>query len=495
MPVQTPVKANGVASVASASPKRKRSRRPLIVAGIVLALAAIAIAVLVSVRSRQAPSYETASVLRGRLTQTVTASGTINPRDTISVGTQVSGTIETLYVDYNSQVHQGQVLAQIDPSQFQAQLTQARAAFTQAQAQAASGTQNARGAAYGAQASSQAVASAQADLVRAQAAADLARLTLSRDRALLRNGYVSRSQFDNDYSADVAARSALRTARSNVEQTLAQAQQASAGAGGSRSSALAAAAAADAARATVEQDTLNLQHTTIVSPVDGTVVARNVSVGQTVAASFQTPTLFTIARDLRKMEADIAVGEPDIGNVRQGEAADFTVLAYPNRTFHGTVSQVRKNPTTIANVVTYTVVILVDNRDNALMPGMTANAAIAVKSVASALLVPIQALQYRPVSAPRSSARLAGAASPWGQTGADVSGAVVAGSHRRLFVLRDGKAVRVRVAVQLVNGTTAAVTPLDALKIGEPVIIGDANSASHTQSAANPAFGMGRVVR
>ncbi|HLI97384.1 MAG TPA: efflux RND transporter periplasmic adaptor subunit [Candidatus Baltobacteraceae bacterium] len=495
MPVQTEVKSNGVTSVPAAPPKRKQSRRWMLVALLVLVLLAAAIAVLLASRARSAPSYETTAVVRGRLTQSVTASGTINPEDTISVGTQVSGTIETLYVDYNSPVHQGQVLAQIEPSQFVAQLSQARAAFAQAQAQAVSGTQTASGAAYGAQASNQAAVSARADLVRAQAAADLARVTLARDRALLRNGYIARSQYDSDYSADVAAAAALRSARSSIEQTAAQAQQASAGAGGSRSSAVAAAAAADAARAIVQQDALNLQHTTIVSPVDGTVVARNVSVGQTVAASFQTPTLFTIARDLRKMEADIAVGEPDIGNVRPGQAADFTVLAYPNRTFHGTVSQVRENPTTIANVVTYTVVILVGNKDNALLPGMTANAAISVASISNALLVPIQALQYRPASAPRSTSRPAGAASPWGQTGADVSGAVVAGSHRRLFVLRDGKAAPVRVIVQLVNGTTAAVTPLGALKAGEPVIVGDANTASRAQNASNPAFGVGRVVR
>lgn len=492
MILQPRAKPNGLAASAAA-PARKRTPVWLIVALLVLVLGAAALITFSALRSRGAQSYETAAVLRGNLNQVVTASGTINAQDTISVGTQVSGTIATLYVDYNSRVRKGQILAQIDPSQFQAQLAQARASLAQAQAQAGAGAQTATGAAYGAQASMQAIGSARADLVRAQAAEALASKTLERDRALLRNGYVARSQYDNDYSAAVAAAAALRSARSSVRQTLAQALQASAGAGAGRSSAQAASAAVDAANAIVQQDALNLERSTIVSPVDGTVVARNVSVGQTVAASFQTPTLFTIARDLRKMEADIAVGEPDIGNVRPGQSVDFTVLAYPNRTFRGRVSQVRENPTTIANVVTYTVVVLVGNLDNALLPGMTANASVTVASVSGALLVPIQALQYRPAIAVRTSRQGAGS-SPWGQTGADVSGAVVAGSHRRVFVLRDGKPVAVRVLVQLVNGTTAAVTPLGSLKAGEAVIVGDATSASRPQ-AANAAFGMGRVVR
>lgn len=496
MALQTQTKPDGQASeFATRAPKRKRTWRTAIIALLVLLLLAVAVTVFFALRSRSATSYETAALGRGRLTQTVTASGTINAQDTISVGTQVSGTIAALYADYNSRVRNGQVLAQIDPSQFQAQLAQAQAALAQAQAQAAAGAQTANSALYGAQASAQMIASARADLVRAQAAADLANRTLERDRALLHDGYISRSQYDSDYSAGVAAQAALRSAQSSVNQTLAQALQASAGAGGSRSSALAASAAVGAARAIVQQDALNLQRTTIVSPVDGTVVARNVSVGQTVAASFQTPTLFTIARDLRKMEADIAVGEPDIGNVRAGESVDFTVLAYPNRTFHGTVTQVRENPTTVANVVTYTVVVLVGNLDNALLPGMTANAAITVRSVSNALLVPIQALQYRPASAPRSGARRTAATSPWGQTGADVSGAVVAGSQRRVFVLRDGKPVGVRVLVQLVNGTTAAIIPAGALKAGEAIILSDSSSSSRTQAASNPGLGLGRVVR
>ncbi len=151
-----------------------------------------------------------------------------------------------------------------------------------------------------------------------------------------------------------------------------------------------------AAQAQVEQDELNIQRAVITSPVDGTVIARDVSVGQTVAASLQTPTLFSIAQNLHKMEVDINVGEPDIGNVRPGDAVSFSVLAYPNQTFTGTVSQVRVNPTTVNNVVTYTVITLVNNPNNALLPGMTANATIEVKTAKNALVVPTQALSFRP---------------------------------------------------------------------------------------------------
>jgi HlyD family secretion protein len=462
---------------------------------IVAVLAAAATAAVLLARSRGATTYQTVPVVRGQLIQNVTASGTVNAQDIISVGTQVSGTIQSLYVDYNSKVRKGQILAQIDPSQFRAQLAQARASRAQAQAQAAAGTQNAAGARYSAAASNESIASAQQDLVRAQAGLVLAQRTLARDRSLLQYGYIAQSQYDADYASAVGAESAYRAARATVNQNIEQSLQASAGATGTESTAQAAAASVSAAQAVVEQDTLNLQRTTIVSPVDGTVVARNVSVGQTVAASFQTPTLFTIARDLRKMEVDIAVGEPDIGNVRPHAAVAFTVLAYPSRTFHGIVSQVRVNPTTIANVVTYTVVMLVANKDNALLPGMTANAVISVAGVHNALLVPVQALQYRPETGQQSTHHAGAGTSPWGQTAADVSGAVVAGSTRRVFCLRDGKPARVPVYVQLVSGTVAAVIPAAALKAGDQVITGDSNSSARAKNnAGNPAFGMGRVA-
>jgi HlyD family secretion protein len=422
------------------------------------------------------------ALARGNLTQGVAASGTVNPQDTVSVGTQVSGTIQSLYVDFNSRVHTGQLLAKIDPSQFQAQLDQANAALAQARAQAAASGQTATGATYASAAANSATSGAQSTVAKARAAWVLARQTLARDRSLLTRGYIAQSQYDADYANALAAENTVRAAQAAVSQNSALSLQSSATALGSFSNAQAAQSAVQAAEALVRQDALNLQRTTIASPVDGTIVARNVSVGQTVAASFQTPTLFTIAQDLKKMEVDIAVGEPDIGNVRQGDAVDFSVLAYPNRTFHGTVSQVRVNPTTVANVVTYTVVVLVDNSSNALLPGMTANTSIAVASVKNALLVPLQALTYRPARTRQSGRSLqAAGTSPWGATGSDVSGAIVAGSKGVVFAMRDGAPRGVPVRVVLVSGLQAAIQPLRELRVGESIVVEDSEQGSRVQ--------------
>jgi HlyD family secretion protein len=242
-----------------------------------------------------------------------------------------------------------------------------------------------------------------------------------------------------------------------------------------------------------------MQRATIVSPVDGTVVSRQVSVGQTVAASLQTPTLFSIAQDLHKMEVDINVGEPDIGNVRPGDAVTFSVLAYPNETFKGTVSQVRVNPTTVNNVVTYTVITLVNNAQGKLLPGMTANANIAVQTAKNALVVPLQALSFRPAGSfkgtHRRAAATGGAASPWGQTAGGAGGSVTAGSTGTIFVQRNGKPSPVRVKVSLVSGTQAAVTPLrGTLQAGDAVIVsssGSQNSSTRSSASSSRGFGSG----
>jgi HlyD family secretion protein len=494
--------------------------------GLLLLLLAIAAGVYFAVRSRASLAYAAVPVARHDLTQSVSASGTVNAQNTVLVGTQVSGTIQSLYVDFNSRVRKGQVLARLDPSQFQAQVTQAQATLAQARAQAAAARQQASGARSGvsaanaatqaqgatAQAAAQAVAAADANVVKSQSVNVLAQQTLARDRKLLSQGYIPQSQYDADYSSAVAAQTSLNAARAAALQTRSQAQagvsqvaassaqaaQSASQAAGSVSSAQAAAAAVQTAQAVLEQDRVNLARSIITSPVDGTVVARNVSVGQTVAASFQTPTLFTIAQDLRKMEVDIGVGEPDIGNVRPGNAVDFSVLAYPNQTFHGKVSQVRVNPTTVQNVVTYTVIVLVENRDNRLLPGMTANANIGVTTKKNALVVPTQALTYRPSTAARQHAQRSAATttSPWGQAGPGTAGAVVAGSRGVLFVLREGKTHAVQVRVDLVSGTQAAVTPVrGALDVNDAVITSDSSSAARQRSSGgNAAPGFGRMI-
>ncbi len=453
----------------------------------ILVVTVIGVALALRLRSGHVPHYVTQPFQRGGLVQTVTAEGTVNPQNLISVGTQVSGTISELDVDYNSPVKTGQIMAKIDPTTFRDALNGARATQTQFERQYGAGiasTQSALQTAASAQrnaaASQAALNSAAAQVAKTKTARDLARLTVRRDGTLLAQGYIAQNQYDADASNAVAADAAYAAAVLAVDQARAQLEAQNAVVRADRAQSQSVAAAADATRAQaaasaaqVDQASYNLRQSVIVSPVNGTVIARNVSVGQTVAASFQTPTLFTIAQDLSKMEIDISVGEPDIGGVRAGDVSDFTVLAYPNRTFHGVVYQVRRNPTTLNNVVTYDTVVYVENRDGALYPGMTANASIHVAKVQNALIVPVAALQYAPPQSARPLARAA-ASSPWGTTAASATRTIVAGRSGRLFVLRGGAPAYVPVRIELVSGAQAAIVPVGtSLRPGDAAIVAD----------------------
>jgi HlyD family secretion protein len=287
-----------------------------------------------------AGGYVTEAVTRGSIRSIVTATGTLNPVTSVQVGTYVSGPIRAIYADYNSSVTKGQLVAKIDPAPFQVKVAAADANLANARAK---------------------VDKDRADLV-------LKQLTLERNRELLGKELISQNDVD--------------TAKSNYDQALAQLAL-------DRAGVLQAQAALDEAR-------INLAYTDITSPVDGVVVSRNVDVGQTVAASFQTPTLFLIAQDLTKMQVDANVSESDIGEVRAGQAASFSVDAYPGRQFHGTVKQVRNAPLSVQNVVTYDVVIAVDNPDLALKPGMTATVAITTAERNDVLRIPVRALRFNP---------------------------------------------------------------------------------------------------
>jgi HlyD family secretion protein len=494
-------------------PKRywRRSYSAILAVVVIVAMLAASWAIF---RPRAASSVVTEPVTQGTLTQSVTATGTVNPQDTVNVGTQVSGTLSQLFVDYNSKVKKGQVLAKLDPTSFLATLQSARASLTQSQAQASAGTYSAIGshatvaaAQANVAADQQAIASAKAQIAKAQSANTLADQTVSRDKQLLGQGFISQSQYDTDSSNAVAAESALQAAQIAVTQ--AQAQEAaqvattsadSAQAEGAQSSAAANEAAIGIQQAQVATAQYNLNNSVITSPVDGTVIARDVSVGQTVAAGLQTPTLFSIAKDLTKMEADLQVGEPDIGNVQAGDPVSFTVLAYPTRTFTGTVTQVRQNPTTVSNVVTYTTVVDVSNQDGSLLPGMTANASINVASVKSATIVPVAALQWHPAAGqskarkPSSnttstaSATNSGNGNPWGTTGSAGSSTVIAGTRGRVFV-QQGKTVQmIPVNIQMISGTNAAVTPIrGTLTAGTPVIVAGGANATHARAATKSA--------
>jgi HlyD family secretion protein len=520
---------NGHAKVAleTLPPKRGKKRLLPAVIAIVVVLCMVGAAFFV-LRPQPGLAVVSQPVSQGTLAQSVTATGTVNAQDTVNVGTQVSGTISQLYVDYNSKVKKGQVLAKLDATSLQDALNQAQASLAQSTAQAAAGQDNATGAnasAAAAQANAaaavQAVASAKAQIAKAQSASALAQQTVARDKQLLSQGYIAQSQYDTDESNAVAAQSALQAAQIAVIQAQAQqqaqiatAQANAAQAKGSASTAQASQAAIGIQEAQVAQAQYNLNNSVITSPVDGTVIARDVSVGQTVAAGFQTPTLFSIAKDLTKMEVDLQVGEPDIGNVRAGDPVSFTVLAYPTRTFTGTVSQVRKNATTVQNVVTYTTVVLVDNKDGALLPGMTANATIGTASIKNALIVPVAALQWHPsaeqlknvvgptgqpfgqrkastngaAQGSNSSNNASKSGSPWGSTGASGSSTVVAGTRGRLFV-SDGKQLRlIPVQINMVNGASAAVSPLHGtLAAGAAVVVGGGTTTkSHAATSSSP---------
>jgi HlyD family secretion protein len=333
----------------------------------------------------------------------------------------------------------------------------------------------------------------------------LAQQTLSRDRTLLHSGYIAQSQYDTDDSNLVAAQTALSTAVVTANQarmqlsaarnqaTAGQAQGGAAGfqANGFTKTAAADLAAIDAAEAQVRQASINLSHTVITSPVNGTVIARNVSEGQTVAASFTTPTLYTIAKDLAKMEVDLAVGEPDIGTVRVGEQVDFTVLAYPDRTFRGIVAQVRENPTTIQNVVTYDTVVYEHNPDNSLRPGMTASAEIEVAHADNALVVPLAALSFRapgqqPPARASAAPRATPSASTWGDTGTAQAPALAAGNLARVTVLDHGQLHAVPVRITLVSGGDAAIEPIGrSLPLGSQIAV-SAGPAEETTAARLP---------
>ncbi len=353
-----------------------------------------------------AVSFATAPVTRGSVAPYVTASGTVNPVVTVQVGTYVSGVIQDLLCDFNTRVTKGQLCARIDPRPYQTVVDQDNAML----------------------------ATARAQLAKDEANLQFSQVIYDRDRGLLERGIISQETLD-------AAENALQQARSQVALDKATVSQ--------REAELAAAK-------------VNIDYTNIVSPVDGTVVSRNVTQGQTVAASFQTPTLFVIARDLTKMQVDANVSESDIGAMDAGDEATFTVEAFPNRTFHGRVVQVRQSPQSVQNVVTYDVVIEAANAELLLKPGMTAAVRIVSARHDDVLLVPAQALRYAPASA---RSRAAGVTQVW--------------------MLRDGTPTPVPVTTGLADDThveivDGGVQPGDQVIVSERVV---------RDAAAGPATG------
>jgi HlyD family secretion protein len=330
-------------------------KRRWVIAWVILGLV-IAIGVFAAFKSRgnDKSQFFATKVDTGSIRQVVEATGTINAVTTVQVGSQVSGTIAKLFVDFNSRVKKGQVIAQIDPSLFQGVLLQARADLANAQAN---------------------LVAAKANFEKAKATAVQAKADFERTQGLTNAGVMSPQQLDLARSNADSSQAAVAAAEAQITQAAAQVKQ---------------------KQAAVEVAETNLNYTTIHAPIDGTVIARNVDVGQTVAASLQAPTLFTIAQDLTKMQVYANTDESDVGMIRQEQPVSFKVDAFPKDTFSGRVSQVRMNATVVQNVVTYNTVIDFDNPELKLFPGMTAYITIPVASATDILRVPNGALRFKP---------------------------------------------------------------------------------------------------
>jgi len=380
----------------------KKKKKLLII--LAIAVMAVLAGIIIVFSGSKKIKFKTAKIQKGEITQTVRATGNVNPVTTIIVGTRVSGTIVALYADYNSRIKKGQLIAQIDPTPFENELKHSEAELL----------------------------NAKATLFKAEVTLKDAERTLKRKQELFKRDLIARSELDD-------AETAYNTARAQYEIALAQVKKAEAG---------------------LRQAKTNLGYTRIFSPVDGVVIAKNVEVGQTVAASFQTPTLFTIAPDLTKMQVDTNVDEADISKIKKGMEVNFTVDAYPDKKFKGIVSQIRLSPTVIQNVVTYNVVISVDNSHLLLKPGMTANVTFVVNSKENVIKIPNSALRFKMPDTPPSK-------------------------QQGVWVIRGGKSVRVNVKTGISDGEWTELIEGD-LKEGEEVIIEIATKKQDSATTARP---------
>ena len=370
-------------------------------------------------------NFNTVTAARGELTATVTATGTLNPVVNVTVGSQVSGRISVLNVDYNSIVKSNQVIAEIDPATYQAAVEQANA-----------------------------------DLANARANLELQQVEFNRSSELFTNKLISGSDFDTALATLHEAQAMVKIKQASLSNAL-----------------------------------VNLNYCKIVSPVDGVVIQRAVELGQTVASSFNTPTIFQIANDLTKMQIDSNVAEADIGGVVEGQSVDFTVDAYPTRTFHGSVTQVRNSPITVNNVVTYDTVISVTNADYKLKPGMTANVSIIVAQRDDALKISNVALRFRP---PDNAVVLTNAAGGATQTNSLAAGT---GQHknkggrgiRTVYLLAGDAAATQLKAVQIKTGITDGIFTevLSGLNEGDKVVSSVAQNDAQSSNSTSSPFGGG----
>ena len=483
--------------------------------------------------------YLTARVDRGNLRNTVTATGALQAVTTVQVGSQASGTISALYADFNSVVKKGQVVAQLDPAQAKAQVDQARANLQQARAslaQAQAAVTNARAGITDAQAKNIAakstvqnnqagVSAAEANVAVLKAQQDDALSLLKQQESLLKAGVIAQRDYDVAMTAYKTAEARYNQAVAQLNQSkLAEQSSASAGVASSQAAVEQSRAQLQQSQAAVQQNAaqvqqaeaalslaeVNLSHTTITSPIDGVVVSRDVNVGQTVAASLSAPTLFTIANDLTQMQVIANIDQADIGLVEQAKSVKFSVDAFPGKEFDGKIQEMRLNPVNVQNVVTYNVVINVENPEQTLKPGMTANLTITIDERNNVLKVPNSALRFRPQNANNNAGGNNASGQGQGQgrrrqqqgdnaqgggndsNFAPASAPVLPGQTRIVWVMgQDGKPQPRRIKVGLSDGASTEVVEGN-LTEGEMVITGQTVSgsgSSSTQQNRPPGFG------
>jgi HlyD family secretion protein len=355
-----------------------------------------------------APKYRTARVEQGPLTSAVSATGNLNAVTTVQVGSQVSGQIKELAADFNTVVKKDQVIAQLDPEIFRAKVNQAKADVDSAQAAVINQDAQVQKARADVENARAALAEGKANTAKSQVGVIDARRDYDRKTALFQRQLIAKSDLDSSQAAHDSAVALLEASKAKEGSLSAAIQAAAAQLKVAEAQLLAARSQVEQKKAALVQAQADLEHTTIRAPVNGVVVSRAVDVGQTVAASLQAPTLFTIAEDLTKMQVEVSVDEADIGRIRMADRTTFTVDSFPGQTFTGTVNQIRKAAQVVQNVVTYTVIVGVDNPGGRLLPGMTANVKMIVAEKPSVLKIPNAALRFRPAG---SDAPAAGSAS------------------------------------------------------------------------------------
>ncbi|MBE7712713.1 MAG: efflux RND transporter periplasmic adaptor subunit [Cyanobacteria bacterium SIG26] len=391
--------------------KEKFTNKQFVIA---LAVAIVVCGVVVVSIKKNKIVYQTQKLKQCTITDMVEASGTINPVNIVSVGSTVSGLMKEIYVDFNSEVKKGQPLAQIDPANFQAAVDQNRAQIT----------------------------NAEANLARLNAEMSMAQKTYNRYKNLYEKNFIARSELDQAESDYLAKKASIGAQKASIAQ----------------------------ARANYNTAMTNLGYTTIIAPVDGTIISRDINLGQPVAASFQAPELFRIAQDLTKMQIEVNVSEADIGQVKEGQDVEYTLDGYPDSVFYGKVTQVRLDSTTTSNVVTYTVIVSAPNEDLKLKPGMTANVSIITKRSEDVMCAPSIALKFTPESNGQKY------------------------KNQGIWILEKGKPTRIDITEGASDDSNVEIVS-SQLKIGDDVIIsaiGGKTKSSYSKIRRGGAPGMFR---